>query len=100
MAEEALHAGKWLQARSRASEVLAQQGAALADVTRAFYVLLQVDFHAGRCVMRRREWFITCSGVCACARMALGALPRLRVNCLQLPTSLVTVRCGYEPFPG
>ncbi|KIZ01792.1 hypothetical protein MNEG_6167 [Monoraphidium neglectum] len=48
MAEEALHAGKWLQARSRASEVLAQQGAALADVTRAFYVLLQVDFHAGR----------------------------------------------------
>ena len=48
-AEEALHAGKWLQARGKASEVLAQAGAAPADLTRAFYVLLQVDFHTGRC---------------------------------------------------
>lgn len=48
-AEDALHAGKWLQARGKASEVLAQAGAPQADVTRAFYVLLQVDFHTGRC---------------------------------------------------
>lgn len=47
-AEEALHLGKWLQGRNKASEVLADANSSGPELTRAFYVLLQVDFQTGR----------------------------------------------------
>ncbi|KAI8472322.1 MAG: hypothetical protein J3K34DRAFT_519801 [Monoraphidium minutum] len=47
-AEEALHAGRWLDARGAASEALARPDAARGDVGRALFVLLQVDFRTGR----------------------------------------------------
>jgi hypothetical protein len=47
-AEQALHDGKWQQARGAAGEALAGAGAAPADLTRALYVVLQADFQTGR----------------------------------------------------
>ncbi|GBF88002.1 hypothetical protein Rsub_00714 [Raphidocelis subcapitata] len=47
-AEAALHGARWLQARAAACEALAGGDATPQELTRALFVLLQVDFQAGR----------------------------------------------------